>query len=257
MGVEHELQKPREDTPHLVMLPHGAVLFKHWVCKQDQEMLLTEVHNLATEADAGWIQKAQSQEHPYIVCSYDRAPPGPRAKDCVRACGLRACIGACGRPTCTREPTSLYNLAQEAFMRGKQWINEQPDKGVTLPESFNPSTCWGLAYKGEDKMPAHLDRAEGWTLSVSVGATVDFVIGREPEKGSMYGEYAPHKPYPQQVEQGVAFESGDLLLFEGDRLFHGVDGIQKDTAPSIWNDSLLLNANNRLARVGLLFRDGH
>ena len=46
-------------------------------------------------------------------------------------------------------------------------------------------------------------------------------------------------------------------LHTGDRVFHGVDGMQKDTAPGVWNDSSLLNANNRLARVGLLFRDGH
>ena len=66
-------------------------------------------------------------------------------------------------------------------------------------------------------MAAHLDRAEGWTLSMSVGASVDFVIGREPPKGSMYAQYAPHKPYPGQQEQHLVFESGDLLLFEGTR----------------------------------------
>jgi len=64
-------------------------------------------------------------------------------------------------------------------------------------------------------MPAHLDRAEGWTLSVSVGAAVDFVVGRRPEKGSTYGEFAPHKPFADQTEQHVLFESGDLFLFRG------------------------------------------
>ena len=30
------------------MLPHGAVLFKHWLGQQDQEMLLKEVHCLVS-----------------------------------------------------------------------------------------------------------------------------------------------------------------------------------------------------------------
>lgn len=64
-------------------------------------------------------------------------------------------------------------------------------------------------------MPAHLDRAEGWTLSMSVGAAVDFVVGRRPEKGSTYGEFAPHKPFADQTEKQVLFESGDLFLFRG------------------------------------------
>jgi hypothetical protein len=55
--------------------------------------------------------------------------------------------GPGGRPTCTREPTMLYEVAQDAILRGHKWTAEQPEAGVSLPKNFNPSTCWGLAYK--------------------------------------------------------------------------------------------------------------
>eukprot|EP00976_Prorocentrum_cordatum_P117540 1196323-Prorocentrum_minimum.AAC.6 len=46
MGVKHEQQKPHEGAPQLIMLPHGAVLFKHWLCEGVQEKLVKEVHCL-------------------------------------------------------------------------------------------------------------------------------------------------------------------------------------------------------------------
>ena len=48
----------------------------------------------AEAVSTGWESQAHAQQHPYIMCSYDRNP-GPRAKDCVRACGLNQCSSAC------------------------------------------------------------------------------------------------------------------------------------------------------------------
>mmetsp|Transcript_7474 Transcript_7474/g.14158 ORF Transcript_7474/g.14158 Transcript_7474/m.14158 type:complete len:251 (-) Transcript_7474:100-852(-) len=242
--------------PHLIQLPHGAVLFKHWLDIEAQKQVVEMAFSLAAEANTAWVDKALSQEHPYIVCSYDKSPL-QRPKDCVRACGLKSCSGACGRPFCAHEPTALYEQALDAVSRARIWQSSNPKSGVSLPEKFDPCTVWGLVYKDSDTMPCHLDRAEGWTLSISVGASVNFVIGREPEKGSMYGEYARHKAHVNQHEQHITFESGDLLLFEGDRLFHGVDGIHNGTAPEFWSQGPDLKESTAFARIGLLFRDGH
>lgn len=235
----------------IVELPYGCILLKSWLSVAEQKQLMDCSLGLAAEANAEWLKSATSQEHPYIVCSYDKNPP-PRAKDCVRACGLRACTGACGRPSCKQEPTLLYSLADDAIARARKVAD---CGGVQLPEKFCPDTVWGLIYKEEDCMPSHLDRAEGWVLSISVGATVKFVVGRKPQKGSTYGEYAPHKPVPGQVEQTVLVKSGDMLLFRGDTVFHAVDGICPGTAPEFWTNEM--HGTGGLARIGLLFRDGH
>lgn len=55
---------------------------------------LNNLFQQAAEANTAWVDKALSQEHPYIVCSYDKSPL-QRPKDCVRACGLKSCSGAC------------------------------------------------------------------------------------------------------------------------------------------------------------------
>lgn len=57
----------------------------------------------AAKVNEGWESNANAQRHPYIVLSYDRSIP-TRAKDCVRACGLSHCSGACA---CRRRPSAL------------------------------------------------------------------------------------------------------------------------------------------------------
>jgi hypothetical protein len=113
--------------------------------------------------NAAWESAANAQRHPYIVLSYDRAAPA-RAKDCVRACGLNQCSGACecrpsrlaslstepahaemtmargvsagGRPTCPEEPTFLFELAEQAVCRGREWQEKNPEAGVSATDSI-------------------------------------------------------------------------------------------------------------------------
>mmetsp|Transcript_31345 Transcript_31345/g.43484 ORF Transcript_31345/g.43484 Transcript_31345/m.43484 type:complete len:248 (+) Transcript_31345:182-925(+) len=244
----------KNEIPRLIPLPYGCTLFKNWVSLEEQQSLIKFTTELATKINKNWKLNADAQEHPYIFCSFDKNP-GKRANDCVRSCGLRSCTGACGRPTCEEEPTTLYSLASNAFARAKSYAEGHDDETINLPDIFNPVTAWGLTYKERDVMASHLDRAEGWTLSISVGADVDFVIGRKPEKDSMYGGYAPHKPYANQIETPLQFCSGDMLLFEGDKVFHAVDGIKPNSAPNFWKNSEAGVIN--FARIGILFRDGH
>mmetsp|Transcript_31517 Transcript_31517/g.100499 ORF Transcript_31517/g.100499 Transcript_31517/m.100499 type:complete len:262 (+) Transcript_31517:2-787(+) len=239
-------------SPWLEVLPGGAdgrCYHMHgWLGLDQQRQIVAEVVGLAEGVQEDWVSRARAFDHPQIVCSYDKKP-GKRANDCVRACGLRACSGACGRPNCSAEPTMLYSVVRDAC---------EGARAAGLPGSvcFDPNSVWALLYKEGDEMPSHLDRAEGWTLSVSVGASVDFVLGEAPEKGTMYADYAPHKPHPGQEARRVVVESGDMLLFQGDRLFHGVEGTRPGTAPAWWLDGAERAETRDFARLGLLFRDG-
>ena len=131
------------------------------------------------------------------------------------------------------------------------------------------------------RMASHLDRPVGWTLSVSVGKPVAFVLGRPPAPdAAMYGDFAAEKAdaSPEQKPPGVVVvvRSGDALLFRGHAVFHAVDGFAEDegedalaaelekgkkrTLPEAWRERLLAparaapSAGWRPERLALLFR---
>ena len=121
------------------------------------------------------------------------------------------------------------------------------------------------------RMASHLDRPVGWTLSVSVGKPVAFVLGRPPAPdAAMYGDFAAEKAdaSPEQKPPGVVVvvRSGDALLFRGHAVFHAVDGFAEDEGegalaaeeggrrrkkrilPEAWRERLLAPARARRAR---------
>ena len=133
------------------------------------------------------------------------------------------------------------------------------------------------------RMASHLDRPVGWTVSVSVGKPVAFVLGRPPAPdAAMYGDFAAEKAdaSPEQKPPGVVVvvRSGDALLFRGHAVFHAVDGFAEDegeealaaeqgfgggkkrTLPEAWRERLLAparaapSAGWRPERLALLFR---
>ena len=134
------------------------------------------------------------------------------------------------------------------------------------------------------RMASHLDRPVGWTLSVSVGKPVAFVLGRPPAPdAAMYGDFAAEKAdaSPEQKPPGVVVvvRSGDALLFRGHAVFHAVDGFAEDEGedalaaeeggsgggkkrilPEAWRERLLAPARAapcagwRPERLALLFR---
>eukprot|EP00873_Tetraselmis_striata_P027606 jgi/Tetstr1/447870/TSEL_035180.t1 len=226
--------------------------------------LAQRVGELATGAFSdrgGWAGIAATQEHPIIVASHSAAATRPR--ECRRACGLQRCTGACGRHVGALDtaPEDLYALARDVV----QCI-ERESPGA-CPQ-YDPSHCWALVYgTGErcDQMQSHLDRPEGWTLSISVGASAKFTIGCPPEPGSMYDCYGKHLPLAGQQPPGISLElrAGDALLFQGHRVFHSVDGMAPGSgaSPAGWREALLAGQKAEdtgawaPARLALLFRD--
>jgi hypothetical protein len=126
------------------------------------------------------------------------------------------------------------------------------------------------------RMSSHLDRPVGWTLSVSLGRSARFNLGRPPAKdAAMYGDFSAGRAAPGQTAPGldVLVNSGDALLFRGHAVFHAVDGLCEASETSgVQTESerrrgklpnpaegpldVLRNANGtrRPARVSLLFR---
>ena len=235
-------------------LPWGCYLLRRALSTEAQRALTDRIGALAGYAFERWPQVGTGQDHPIIIASNSLNARRPR--ECRRACGLTKCMGHCGRHVGAlyERPEDVYAMARDV---AKRIAVDAPE--VTADAHFDPTHFWSLVYgdtssdeqpaDGDDpaseaeggdnrfkprkgrntncgKMQSHLDRPVGWTLSVSVGRPVRFNLGRPPEPGSMYANYAGHKAAPGQAAPGinVVVNSGDALLFRGHAVFHAVDG---------------------------------
>ena len=62
---------------------------------------------------------------------------------------------------------------------------------------------------------------------------------------------SPSPPPPQKKQ--VRLDSGDIILFNGQKLFHSVDKIITGTCPAFWENKTI--DNQGYARFNLQFRD--
>lgn len=215
----------------LETLPFDVYVLRGALSSEDRRRVASTVGKVS--AEFAWMDRASASEHPTIIASRARGV-NERPMSCVRACGLRRCHGHCGREVgaLTEDPPLCFELASavvEATARLAGGALEE--MFVKSGEPYEASHFWALVYGqgdgGKSRMAPHLDRPVGWTLSVSVGASVSFSIGREPQQGDMYESYAKHKAFPGQGGENaldIVINDGDAILFRGDRVFHSCDG---------------------------------
>ena len=91
-------------------------------------------------------------------------------------------------------------------------------------------------YHENAKLGQHQDGALGWVLLVSLGDSCVF----------KYSETIKSPPIELKID------SGDIILFNGQKLFHGVERIIPGTAPKWWSNS---GETYGMARFNIQFRD--
>ena len=161
--------------------------------------------------------------------------------------------------TTSEKPKDVFSFLNNVTFGGVAMTGKQCDTDTNETKAVRENINSG-------KMSSHLDRPVGWTLSVSVGRSVIFNLGRPPDKNKkeMYGDYAHEKAAPGQTAPGVTLtvNSGDALLFRGHAVFHAVDGFAersdteaKKCALEGLSSSPRKNENSwRPQRLALLFR---
>ncbi len=111
--------------------------------------------------------------------------------------------------------------------------NENDDRG------YAPKAIYGILYPPRGFLEAHTDAHQGWVVSISVGSDCDFWYknGVDDER-----------------KHRVNIESGDVMVFPGYRLMHGVDAVGEGV-PRFWK---LLQAEHvvpvQFSRYCLQFR---
>eukprot|EP01083_Nonionella_stella_P041626 112795_1 len=106
-------------------------------------------------------------------------------------------------------------------------LNQQPKQRNR--SRYCPKAVYGILYPARGFLEAHTDAHQGWIVSISMGATCDFWF-QDPKNKKDKNKYH------------VNIESGDVMIFPGYRLMHGVDDVQQ-TVPPFWQR---LQTNHRI-----------
>ncbi len=263
----------------LERLPHECYVLREALDASARERMAEIVGEAASNASVRWTTRAAANDHPTIIAS--RARGRERAMACVRACGLRRCSGACGGDVgaMTEDPKELFALARACATRAAALDDDDGVLRSTFGDGarddpFEASHFWALVYgeredgderRRREKMGAHLDRPVGWVVAVTLGRGARMTIGKPPEKGEQYGEFASHRALGGQSAETAAevvVNDGDVLFFRGDRVFHSVDGLvaeppeRRDWARNLLPEGAEMGDDGYSpGRLALLFRE--
>ena len=242
----------------LERLPFGCHLLRGAIDGEGQRAVAKTTGALANDAFPAWTDVAAAQDHP-VICVSHATGVTQRARECVRACGLQRCSGACGRHVgvLTEPPADLLALAVRAVERVRELWRDDDDNA---PPPLVPTHFWALVYGSAgraNKMAPHLDRPVGWTLSICIGGDASVTLGCPPPPGSCYESFNASRALPGQHAPGttVALRAGDALLFQGHAVFHSVDSASAASAALGVDLGVPRDSKWTPARLALLFRD--
>ena len=95
-------------------------------------------------------------------------------------------------------------------------------------KKYSPKAIYGILYPAKGFLEAHTDAHQGWIVSISIGATCDFWFYDQNDKDNKQKNNKQ-----KNKKHHINIESGDIMIFPGYRLMHGVDTVQQN-APRFW-----------------------
>jgi len=223
--VPEFLLKPKKKRCKASVHPHGVVLFKHCLDRDEQISLVRTCLRLASEEpNKALLPRTRYTETskkavPILFYNWPAVPASMKSMS---------------------EPTELLrfgeNMFKQAYSKAKK---KSRDEALTCPDKYNPNALYAVLYPHGGSFIPHVDGAKGWCLSVSVGNAADFFYSQGKEGERTY----------------IKLESGDALIFNGGTLFHGVERIYPDTAPDFWTSNETEISLYDMSRLVLQFRD--
>jgi alkylated DNA repair dioxygenase AlkB len=154
------------------------------------------------------------------------------------------------KPKVAGKPTHLLEFGQKMYDRCAGYVSKAKDVGafdmkeynslpaeLQCPMKYKPEALYAICYGSKGALVSHQDGQMGWVLGLSMGESCDFFFSKTQEGG----------------RQTVKLESGDLILFNGQTLFHGVSKIHEGSAPAFWSTKNGIPAN--VGRINLQYRD--
>jgi len=226
-----------ERGAYMVPLEHGVVLFKNCLNIDQQAGLYQQCLDLAETKhnnNAGLFKPSQK---------FSGRRPGTGHSPM-----MNINWGAKGLAKVTQPlPPDLRAFAIDVFEKGKKNVQENASfyydlpKELRPPNKFQPDALNAIFYPDAGTLYAHQDGAVGWVLSVSIGSSAIFAFSK-----SISG------PNVMQDKQQVRLDSGDVVLFNGQVLFHAIEKLIPNSAPRVWGKDMY---DYGFARFNLQFRD--
>jgi len=212
--------KKKKEECSVIPLSHGVILFKNCLTIDEQLgifQLSMEIHKEFTKSNGPLAINAQIQ-HPISVLTYNW--PGMKVNEIPKPTDL------------LQFGVQMFNKA--AAIASEITIPESDSPDFRAPKKYNPVALNGILYSENGKLQSHQDGVYGWVLSISIGNSADFFFST-----TMAGE-----------KVNIRLDSGDAIIFNGQKLFHGVEKIYPQSAPNWWREG-----EYKDCRYNLQFRD--
>jgi len=135
------------------------------------------------------------------------------------------------------EPKTLLSKANEAIQLSLQAQDASLDEKYKLPGSLKIDNLYAQLYPGSGKAAAHTDPYLSWVVSISFGAACDFTFGA----------------LRSDMKHTIKIGSGDVVVFNGGKVFHSIPKIHPEEAPKYWKQREVETFG--LARCNIQLRD--
>jgi len=138
------------------------------------------------------------------------------------------------------EPVKLLAIGNQAVEIARNALaptNSSASVDLQFPEKITINNCYSQLYPAGGKAISHIDLTLGWVVSISVGDACEFQWG--PDK--------------RTVAHSARLNSGDVIIFNGGKVYHSVKTIYANTAPDFWRSGEIETYGH--ARLNIQMRD--
>eukprot|EP01117_Protostelium_nocturnum_P000428 TRINITY_DN10494_c0_g1_i1.p1 TRINITY_DN10494_c0_g1~~TRINITY_DN10494_c0_g1_i1.p1 ORF type:complete len:321 (+),score=111.94 TRINITY_DN10494_c0_g1_i1:20-982(+) len=201
----------------VIPLEHDVILLKNWL-GDDQQMGIVQQSLELSDTWENYKHGTAAQGTWHHVMSYNWG-------------------GGAKKPTNVSEPKEMFQFARDTF---KDIIKVAKESGMDekqYSKDFHPNALSSILYPKGGSLYSHQDGVQGCVMGLSVGDSVIFHFALTNK---------------EQDRHKVRLDSGDIIIFAGGKLWHGIDEVIAGTAPKFWRD---MKERKGMARFNLQFRD--
>jgi len=209
-----------EDFGEALALDSGTILFRGLLPPQLQQEIMKEC--LSNRDENQPVQKQVSSVKPVILFYSNWNGDGKKNLS---------------------SSSSLIDISNDIWKKASSLLPRTSSKINTDEKcvSYEADGLSCLLYGKGSNLPQHRDSRPGWVMGISIGSSATFFFS---EKSSQ-----------QRTE--IQLESGDVIVYHGTRLLHGIASIVPDSYPSFWKEELKSGGLGDIdvQRLVLQFRD--
>lgn len=255
----------------IIKLPFGVVLLKNFFDDDEQKGIVEQLLHLHTLNESRVVDTSIS---PNPMFAYDIDPKYAQIhleiKDKLSSPADHAAIEyllRIGKDIAAVANHAKQNDEYERSMYKFHIPTERPVECVETAESaedkeiekrhVNADTIYCVSYDSDGKCFRHADYWNSWVFGASFGHASEFRYGIRPDQTEKHKRVKlerAHKLKKAYKDRDiiVRVESGDVLIFNGNVLFHSVTKIYEDL-PEFWER--LEGRHPKVNRICLQFRD--